>query len=368
MTLVALFTNTPAPYRAPLFEELSRRVNLTVFFGSGRQGRRRWHTDTSTFNGQVLRSIATLPYLYSVNPSLPFKLLKGGFDVYIAGGPRLLGTMVTLAVAKIRGKPFILWTGNRRYSWHRPRLLGRIVGAVARCVERHADACIAYGIDAAWTLLFDGVKPDRIHIAVNTLPYGELKERYAKAKPEELKKRLGIHRDMKVILSLCYLEKRKGVQVLLEAFARLKEDRPDVALVIAGDGPHVQHLKWMAEGIPDVHFTGYVPEEEKAAYYRMADVYVLPTLMDPWGLTVNEAMICETPVVTTFDAGAWQLASRCGAVVNSGDPIELYEALKELLSSDDELRVLGRRARRTAEKYTVRDMAEKFVEVIRNVV
>lgn len=119
-----------------------------------------------------------------------------------------------------------------------------------------------------------------------------------------LKNEYGV-RDKKVFLFVGRLEKVKNVEVLIRAFERLKEKYTDVALMIVGDGSEMQGLKRVVETrkISDVYFTGYVVFPDIIKYYKMSDVFVLPSSYEPWGLVVNEAMIMDLPVIISSAVG-----------------------------------------------------------------
>ena len=105
-------------------------------------------------------------------------------------------------------------------------------------------------------------------------------------------------------------------------------------------------------------------EEEKPAFYKMTDIFVLPTLRDPWGLTINEAMICERPIVTTEDAGAKELVRDNGLVVPSGNEDALYSALEELLSDKEKLKRMGESSWQIIQEYSIENKSNVFLAAI----
>jgi glycosyltransferase involved in cell wall biosynthesis len=109
---------------------------------------------------------------------------------------------------------------------------------------------------------------------------------------------------------------------------------------------------------------GYLPEEMKPAYFKMADIFVLPSLRDPWGLTINEAMICEKPIITTWDVGAKELVRDNGIVVPSGDEKRLYEAMACMLADEARLREMGLKSWEYVQEYSIEKEAEAFLAAI----
>lgn len=111
--------------------------------------------------------------------------------------------------------------------------------------------------------------------------------------------------DNKVLLFLGRLGFEKRVDLLIKAFARLRQKRSDCSLILAGDGPTevVNQLKRLAESIPNVHFTGFLLGETKANVLASCDVFCSPSPYETFGRTVVEAMASGIPVVTV-DSGA----------------------------------------------------------------
>ncbi len=105
----------------------------------------------------------------------------------------------------------------------------------------------------------------------------------------------GIYR----IGTLGYLDPRKRVGLLIEAF---KEADLDAELVIAGKGVDMPHLKKLARGNKRIKFLGFVPDGELCDFYSSLDVFVFPSLLEGYGLPAVEAMACGRPVVTLADA------------------------------------------------------------------
>ncbi len=129
---------------------------------------------------------------------------------------------------------------------------------------------------------------------------------------DECRRALDIDRDRPVLLWVGRLEKLKGVDILIDAVAQL--DEPDVLLLVVGGDEHGRELRAELEeqaqeaGLGgNVRFTGAVPHEELPAWYSAADVCVVPSYYESFGLVAVEAMACGTPVV----------ASRVGGLVST---------------------------------------------------
>ncbi|MFN3382428.1 MAG: glycosyltransferase family 4 protein, partial [Runella zeae] len=87
----------------------------------------------------------------------------------------------------------------------------------------------------------------------------------------------------------------KNLPFLLEAFAKISAETPDWGLVLLGEGQQKADLQQMSQSIKNIRFEKGVAWYEVAQYLALADVLVLPSHSEPWGLVVNEAMICGLP-------------------------------------------------------------------------
>lgn len=119
-------------------------------------------------------------------------------------------------------------------------------------------------------------------------------------------------------------ERLKGFDELIEAFAEIHRQRPAAKLLLAGDGSDRHRLEVKAQTLglgDDVVFTGFVPEAEKADYYRLADAYVMPSAQEGFGFVHIEAMACGIPAVASKLDGARE-AVRDGAIGLLIDPTD----------------------------------------------
>jgi glycosyltransferase involved in cell wall biosynthesis len=100
--------------------------------------------------------------------------------------------------------------------------------------------------------------------------------------------------------------REKGVFELLSAYAKLDESmRRQVGLMFVGDGASRKQLEEQAVSISPgvIRFAGFAQREQLAIYYALAEMLILPTYADTWGLVVNEAMACGLPVILSRAAG-----------------------------------------------------------------
>lgn len=138
----------------------------------------------------------------------------------------------------------------------------------------------------------------------------------------------------KKVLFLGRLERRKGLEVLIQAMTRFRED--GVELIVAGSGPEEKELKALAGRLMvDVRFLGRVDDANKAALFKRADVYCAPGLGgESFGIVLVEAMAAGTPVVCSDLPGFRAVAANAAVLVTPGNAGLLSDALRRVLADD----------------------------------
>lgn len=172
------------------------------------------------------------------------------------------------------------------------------------------------------------------------------------------------------LLFLSRIHPKKGIEHLIEAVSELKEEFKGGQVVIAGEGDenYLFQLsqKVKEEGLSDIiRFTGGVYGDEKWKFFRKADLFVLPTYSENFGIVVVEALACGTPVITTQGAPWKELEERkCGWWTEIGTQ-PLVNALKQYLAMDaDQLEQMGKRGSELViEKYSSDTMASDMQEL-----
>ncbi|MCK4794489.1 MAG: glycosyltransferase family 4 protein [Desulfobacteraceae bacterium] len=305
---IALITNFCPHYRIKTFEMMGKMLDIEFYFFS--EGKEHyWDQQHGIRAGDF-----SYKYLPGFNigrtrltPTLPWLLWRGQYDAYIKCINGRFALPATFLIARIRRKPFILWTGiwMRIQTWSH-----RIFFPITRFIYQHSDAIVVYGEHVKSYLVSEGVPPDRIFVANHAIDNDAISIEVSTDEKRSFRERLGVPENVKVILFLGRLERQKGVDQLLQVFSGI-ENR-DVFLIIAGTGSMKYKLESLAEqlGVRDrVRFPGHVRPEEVYRLFSIADVFVLPsittkTFKEPWGLVVNEAFNQGVPVIASDSVGA----------------------------------------------------------------
>ena len=154
-------------------------------------------------------------------------------------------------------------------------------------------------------------------------------------RPAELEERYGL-RDRPVVLFFGGLKPRKNLFGLLDIWRSAAAAHPGARLVVAGGGPLLEPLRNRAQQLglrESVIFTGYVPEATKAAHFNLADVFLFPSALEGFGLTVGEAMSAGLPVVVSDRGSLPELVveGEGGFVCDPARPGSFVERLALLL-------------------------------------
>ncbi len=179
---------------------------------------------------------------------------------------------------------------------------------------------------------------------------------------------LGI-RESQVVLNVKRLHELAGQRFLIDAFAHVARNRPDIRLVICGDGPLRSTLEHQVReaGIADrVTFTGLVPNREVARFMVVADVFVLPSVLEALPTVAVEALASGTPVISADHPGGVELHAIFGddvCVVPRQSVEPLTRVIEEFLQRPR--RTLPATAMRLARSFRPPAITEEFAEVYR---
>jgi glycosyltransferase involved in cell wall biosynthesis len=252
-------------------------------------------------------------------------------DAVAVGGWNQPAFWLALAYCRLRRIPLLVWiesTARDARSEARPLALARdamVRGAAGAYVPGSASAAYARSL---------GVE------LVETAPNAIDASVFEQAAVD----RSG--RDTCRFLYVGRLDPEKGLDTLLEAFRDVPGE-----LVLVGSGGDEQRLRRLAG--ERVRFEGAKDRDDVVGYYRDADVFVLPSRSEPWGMVLNEAAAAGLPLVATEESGAaHDLVDGNGYRIPAGDVTALREALTTL-AADAQLREgMGKRSLELAQRFT----------------
>lgn len=296
----------------------------------------------------------------------------------------LIDCLICFFAVKVRRKPYMIWSGLWKWKEDKDLLPMRLYKALGReivgYIYRNANSCVSYGTKHSDYLLHLGVPAEKIFIAPQSSVLNT-----SNCDVKKVKDDLGIA-EKKIVLYVGRLIELKGVNYLIKAFARIRQERKDVCLIIiGGDGWYgktkeklisVDQLKILSEKLglkldQDIFFLGEVENDNLSAYYFISNIFVLPGIThrigEAWGLVLNEAMQFGKPVISTDAVGAaYDLIEDGinGFMVPERDVEALYKAMCKILSDKELEQKMGEESKRIISNYSYERMFDGFEKAI----
>ncbi len=206
-----------------------------------------------------------------------------------------------------------------------------------------------------------GVPDDRIVIARMTVDVTEIARRTDELRAADavrlLRKEFGLAGEAVVFVFVGRLEDpRKGIRTLLAAFAQVSKERSDMALLVVGDGTARSQVEVAAAANPSIRYLGRLDWDATLRARCCSDAAVVPSMIEPFGLVVNEAMASGLPVIASDQVGCIDDLvhhGTTGLVFQSGNVGQLANAMRELAESKELRERMGAEARRLISTWTL---------------
>ncbi|TKB81545.1 MAG: glycosyltransferase family 4 protein [Nitrospira sp.] len=368
---LAVLTNILAPYRIPLFEALQRRVEeVSVLLMAQQEENRQWTVGEVPFRTEVLPGFHFQPkgrdVSLHVNYGVMAALKRFNPDVVVSGGYAAANIQAMLYCRVFR-TAFVSWGELTSKDGKGASGVRRIL---RRWVTSGSAGAIASSSEAGDAFVHHGMDRERVLLAllpVNVMDWRERTDQFRESLESlQLHERFG----SPLLLSIGQIIPRKGYRELFDMYAQVLQRRPDVSLVIAGDGPDRAKLEEEAQirGWDRVHFLGFVPASELHKYFAIADVFVFHTLYDPFGAVISEAMASMVPVVSSIHANS------TGDLIDDGvtgyriDPREARTSAETILTllnlSEERRQALVTAASERIAKWDVEPVADAVVSFL----
>ncbi len=294
MKRILFLTNYPSPYRVRFFDELGKTQDVTVLYFDRME--EITHRNAAWFEEgrggfrpvQLKRTLAVREESLCLDV---LKWLKKDFDEVVVSGYSSPTAILAMLYLRLRGRPFYMEVDGGLIRQER-----KLKYWIKRFLVTLAPRWLSTGVHTTRYLVHYGAREDR----VTHYPFSSLSREnilpccVAPEEKQALRRELGIP-EGKMVLAIGQFIHRKGFDVLLNAARDLDES---IGIYIVG-GEATQEYHDLRQGLDRVHFLGFQKKETLARFYMAADLFVLPTREDIWGLVINEAMAYGLPVVTT---------------------------------------------------------------------
>ena len=361
---VLYLTNIPSPYRVDFFNELGKLCDLTVLFERKNAESRNidWLKGRIThFSAIFLRGIKI-----GDDTAICFDILKylsmNAFDEIIVGGFSTPTGMMAIEYLSCRGIPFILNADGGIVKNE-----GKAKHAIKRHFIRKASKWLSTGKMTDSYLLHNGAFAEKIFRYKFTSLWGKeiLNKPLTEKEKASAKEQLSIS-EPKMILSVGRFIYSKGYDILMTALQHL--DRTTGVYIIGGTPtPELIQIK-KDLSLENVHFIDHLPKTRLIDWYCAADLFVLPTRSDVWGLVINEAMAAGLPIITTFMcvAGVELIEDgENGFLVDVDDAEMLAEKIDLILSNQKLMQRMSSNNLEKIKYYTIEQMALSHYEILR---
>lgn len=363
---VVYWNNIPAPYMVERFNALADRggLDFEAWFNDRLEPDRSWDVNESTwrFRYRYLPSVGMAGRRWH----WPTPLLGQRPDILVSlyAEPSFLAGWV---LARLRRVRTAFWCQVTMDRWVKRRWWKN---AVKRAIFRRVDATLGSGEESREFAMRFGTAPEKALILVHSIDVQHYMHGSKMTVPQRnvLRGELGL-----MGVTFIYVGRLwwgKGLDYLVDAFARVQTKcAEEVSLLLVGDGPEEGRLRdrCRAKGIRNVVFAGFRQKQDLPGYYAISDVFVFPTLGDPYGLVVDEAMACSLPVVSTSAAG--EIRDRIedginGYIVPPEDSNALALRMLELAENEQLRSEMGRTSSRKIASHTPEKWAEDFEAIV----
>lgn len=335
MRVLLLHERALNPLRIPLFNAIAgclekENIRFKVLWLRNELANKCWTVDRSSIRHeyQILGGSAfVLPYLVAERP-----------DVVI-GSYGFIGGWQGLLYSKLLRSKFILWSGSWMLTTQNR---GNMVESLKRLFVRGCNSYVSYGSLAGEYLKYLGASEKKIFVGHNMSDlefydkavglirlrddFQQTQNKYAKV----------------LFLFAGQLVTRKGIINLLHSFSQIPK-RYDWQLLVAGDGPLRSEIGSLCQqlGIADrVTMLGFLDRAALAEYFALADLFVLPSLIEPFSLVLSEALVSGLYVIASkYDGAAYDLVNepQNGIVIDPMKIDEVAKALTQLMDRFDSL-------------------------------
>lgn len=366
---VLYLTNLPAPYRMRFFQELGKLCNLTVIFETGKATDRheKWFAESGgeTFEHTIMPGIRW-DNDSAFNPAVIRWLNKNLYDIIVVGGYSSPTEILAILYMRLKRIPFALSSDGGFSAKDEPMLKRKF----KQLLVSSAHFWIASSKGTQQYLEFYGADPGRTYL----YPFTSLDEEDILLAPlknyekETLKHTLGINGML--VLSVGRFASFKGFDVLLNAWQNINCKNASLA-IIGGGTEKAAYLRTVeCLKLKNVIILDFIKKRDLLTWYRAADVFVLPTRYDTWGLVINEAMAQGLPIVTTDASLAGLELVRDGLngyIVPVNDIAAMADRINLILSDEVTRQRMAEQSLNIIRPYTITNMARSYFDIFQTI-
>ncbi len=367
---VLFTTNLPSPYRVKFFNELGKKCKLTVCYERKQASDRdeKWKGECAKNFQEVYLDLKPKGTEGSKGRALQKFIKNAKFDILILTNYASPAVMRGILYCRLHKIPFMLEYDGGIYKKD-----AFLKGILKKFLIRGAKYHLTTSDEHIKYLKSIGIKEEKIF----KYPFTSLTEKdIEKGRPisadekQKLKEKLCI-KEEKVVLSVGRFTYDggygKGYDTLLKVASQLRE----IGFYIVGGAPNKEFLRMKKQmELENVYFIDFKEKEALAIYYQVADVFVLLTRGDVWGLVINEAMAYGLPIVTTNACVAGlELVKEGenGFLTDAEDACNATAKTAFVLRDEKVREAYSRKSKELIQGYTIEKMAERHIEIFEKI-
>jgi len=293
-------------------------------------------------------------------------IMLGGIDIFFMPNINFIAlskkTKLILTIHDLSYEIFPRTFSLKRRLWHHiinPRKLCNLANQLIAVSKSTKNDVISYwGIpEEKIKVIYNGISADFEQLDRNNPKLIEVKEKY--------------HLPFNFIFYLGTVEPRKNISAIVKAYDHLRESKnPQLdkyKLVIAGGKgwktKNILSVMRNAKFTQDIIFTSCITNEDKAAVYTLASLFVYPSFFEGFGIPVLEAMRCGVPAITSSASSLPEVVGEGAIMIDPDKPDELYSVMKEVLLNRDFYANLQQQALKQAIRFNWRSSARELLNI-----
>jgi glycosyltransferase involved in cell wall biosynthesis len=338
------------PYRNALFNELNKNYEVEVLYLSKIDSARKWKKEDCSYKYVELDSF-NIGFLVVSRNLTDFEVF--GFDICV------MGEMIFNAVSLLQLKKKLLKCNVRTIIWsgeiHERTYTSLLRNYITTTLKKVFRSSLYNGISEFWaysTKTFDMIyKKKHMQASITVIPQAiniEIPMMHRYEPPNDVIR----------FIFVGYFRPEKNLKFLLDVFSELREDL-NLELLLIGSGDSTLQIYESSR----IKFKGYLDKEAKVSVMQTAHVLILPSLREPWGLVVNEALALGMPVALSTSVGATDMVDKNGVVFHPNNKDELKNAIEFFIKNKENIARMSKRSLEIYQGYTIERAAAVVSEV-----
>ncbi len=367
---VLYLSGIPAPYRVDLFNKMGETIQLTVAFLAEFQNERNkaWQSSKAkNFLPVFLNRGALDGKRFDLSMVKYLKKHAAEYDIIIVHGYSFTASVLAIAWMKCHGIRYGLEADGAII----PESEKCIISSIKRFCIKNAKFCLSSGKATTDFFVHYGAEEKNCYIyPFSSICHDDLMRanKLSLHEKKAIREELGIQ-EKKIILTVGRFSYKngygKGYDILMRTAEHINDD---VGIYFVGDEPTQEFIAWKeSKGLSRVHFIGFKDKDALYRYYSCADLFVLLTRGDIWGLAINEAMMFGLPVITTTKclAGLELIQDGVnGNIVSIEDEEIIFNTVISLIHDDEKLQIYGNNGIERIAAYTLETSSEAHINAI----